>query len=286
MVRRCLLAVSMVLMLADEAHCSPEAASGANSELIKPLWEWGIGGATAYVPDYPASDSYQLRGLGIPYVIYRGDIVRVGDGGVRAMAVDDPTFELDLSLSGALNADSDDNEARRGMPDLDFLVGLGPQLLIDLTDKMARHHWDVRFQSRSIFAINFDRFKHQGFIFEPRLTYRGRDVFAKGHNVVVSLNVAFATSKLHRYFYEVPEPYALATRPAYRGKGGYFGTGLFLGNSLRPHPRWRLFVGARFGYYGRAANSDSPLFKAPWTYSLFFGLAWTIQESEETVMRP
>ena len=107
-----------------------------------------------------------------------------------------------------------------------------------------------------------------------------------GNNVVLSLNVPFATSKLHRYFYDVPARYARDNRPMYRAKGGYFGTEMFLGSSFRPHPRWRLFVGTRFGYYGGAASSQSPLFVVPWTYSLFVGLAWKIQESDETVLRP
>ena len=138
---------------AQGAQKEQEARDTRETMEAKPLWEWGIGGGGAYVPDYPASDNYQLRGLGVPYFIYRGDILRVGDGGVRAMAVDDPTFELDVSLSGALNADSEDNEARRGMPDLDFLVGLGPQLRINLNDKTARTTWDLRFQSRAVFLL-------------------------------------------------------------------------------------------------------------------------------------
>jgi hypothetical protein len=48
---------------------APDSA-GAGS---KPLWEAGIGGFAGAVADYPGSNQYRVRGLPLPFFIYRGD---------------------------------------------------------------------------------------------------------------------------------------------------------------------------------------------------------------------
>jgi hypothetical protein len=46
---------------------APDSA-GAGS---KPLWEAGIGGFAGAVADYPGSNQYRVRGLPLPFFIYR-----------------------------------------------------------------------------------------------------------------------------------------------------------------------------------------------------------------------
>ena len=110
-------------------------AAGADAPVMieKPLWELGLGGGAVVQPHYPSSSEYHTRGLGLPYVVYRGDILRIGDGGgTRAVAAENANYELSLSLNAAFDADSDNNELRTGMPDLDFIFEVGPQLIFHL----------------------------------------------------------------------------------------------------------------------------------------------------------
>ncbi|HSF48456.1 MAG TPA: MipA/OmpV family protein, partial [Burkholderiales bacterium] len=84
-----------------------------------PLWEAGAGVAVLDFPDYRGSDERQTYLLPIPYVIYRGEILKVERQKVRGLLYTSEIAELDFSLSGSVPVRSDNNSARRGMPDLD-----------------------------------------------------------------------------------------------------------------------------------------------------------------------
>ncbi|MFC7554522.1 MipA/OmpV family protein [Pseudoroseomonas wenyumeiae] len=92
----------------------------------QPVLEAGIGGGGGWLPDYPAAGQNHLQGLAFPYVIYRGEILRSDDRGVRSRFYSSEGIGLDLSFSGAFPSRSDDNKARRGMPDLDWQGEVGP----------------------------------------------------------------------------------------------------------------------------------------------------------------
>src|SRR5690606_1948748 len=68
------LAADLLLPIAVNAVESAEAGPP------EPLWELGFGAGALHAPDYPGSSEKHLRGLALPYVVYRGDIFRLGDG--------------------------------------------------------------------------------------------------------------------------------------------------------------------------------------------------------------
>ena len=77
-------------LLAGPASTERHAHAGQAREPAAgtaPLWEVGIAGGGVHGADYPAADERSARGLGLPYVIYRGDIVRLGDGGIVMLAM-------------------------------------------------------------------------------------------------------------------------------------------------------------------------------------------------------
>ena len=95
-----------------------------------------------------------------------------------------------------------------------------------------------------------------------------------------SIGSSFATKKLHEYFYRVEPRFATATRPAYEADGGYLGSDITLGLSYGITDRVRAFVGWRVGYYGGAANEDSPLFRQKVSSSIHVGFTWSIYQSD------
>ena len=118
-------------LLADEKE-------GQASASKKPLWEVGIGGFAGSIPHYPASDQNSMRYFAAPVPIYRGKILRVGEenrGVVSGRFIDTKKYEFDVTLSAAFSVNSGSNNAREGMPDLDFLFGIGPQLIFKLIDE-------------------------------------------------------------------------------------------------------------------------------------------------------
>ncbi len=251
----------------------------------QPLWEFGVGGGFLDVPNYPASSERNSITLAAPYVVYRGDIFRVGGGdGVRAVVVEKSNFELDFSFGGAFAADSDDNSAREGMPELDFLFEVGPQIIYKVKDYAfdngGNARLKARLQGRAVFSTDFGRIDQRGYILEPTLTYQQRGVLFAKTGLNVSFSMAFGSEKLHDYFYEVGPEFANNTRTQYDAKGGYLGSELSIGVSFPIGANIRGFFTTSAQFHQGAANQDSPLFEDDVTYSVGLGFVWRLYESD------
>ena len=257
---------------------APAFAQGAERE-AQPLWEAGVGGGALYAPDYPASDEHGLNGLALPYLVYRGDIFRLGDDSiVKGVLMVTERFEFDVSFDASFDADSDGNDARRGMPDLDFLGEAGPRLTVDL-GQYRQGGLQLALPVRAVFSTDFSDLDHRGFLFNPELSYR-RAGFFDGMHMSVELGATFATERLQDYFYQVDARFANAARPAFDADGGYMGSELDVGFSFRLQQRLRLFTGAQAAYRGGAANEDSPLYRDDLTISFGAGFVWSLYESD------
>src|SRR5664279_2209542 len=143
----------------------------------KPLWELGIAAGGIYSPDYPAADHNSLHGLALPLVIYRGDILRLGkDSIAKGVFIDNDYAELNMSLAASFNANSSDNNARRGMPDLDYLGEIGPQLKIKLGE-IYGGKTELQLPVRAVFSTDFGRLDHRGYLFNIKLFHERKNVF-------------------------------------------------------------------------------------------------------------
>lgn len=268
------------LLLGVDAQAQDTNLDGAPT---KPLWELGIAAGGTYSPDYPAADKNSLHGLALPYVIYRGNILRLGrDSIVKGVFIENDYTELDVSLAASFNANSNDNNARRGMPDLDYLVELGPQLKIKLGE-LHGGKAEIHLPVRAVFSTDLSRVDHRGYLFNPRLFCVWNNIFNSGITLDSSLGSSFATKKLHEYFYRVEPRFATATRPAYEADGGYLGSKITLGLSYGITDRIRAYVGGYIGYYGGAANEDSPLFRQKVNGAVHVGFTWSIFQSDTRV---
>lgn len=265
-----------------------------NEELS--LWEFGAGGGAFYSPKYPASGDSRSFGLVLPFIVYRGETFRIGDGGgARAVVVENENFEIDFSFGAALPADSEDNSAREGMPELDFLAEIGPQMIFKLGDydfdknaqgkstgtNLGKGRLDLRLQARAVFSTDFGSIDDRGFIFEPQLSYQHRGFKHEDTAITVSFGAIFATERTHDYFYEVSPEFATPERPVFDAKSGYLGSELSLGVSFRVSEDIRAFIGSSVQLHSQAANKDSPLFEKEVTYSIAAAFVWRFYKSEE-----
>jgi outer membrane scaffolding protein for murein synthesis (MipA/OmpV family) len=251
----------------------------------QPLWEFGVGGGAIEVANYPASSERNFIALAAPYVVYRGDIFRVGgENGIRAVVVETSDFELDLSFGGAFSADSEDNTARAGMPELDFLFEVGPQLIYRVKDFKFAQGGDARLkarlQARAVFSTDFNRIDQRGFVFEPTITYQQRGVLFKETALTVAFSVNFASEELHDYFYQVDPKFANNNRRQYNAKGGYLGADFSLGLSFPIRKNIRGFLTGSARFHQGSANQDSPLYEEDINYSLGIGFVWRLYESD------
>ncbi len=257
----------------------------------KPLWELGLGAGALVQPHYPGSSQHQSRGLGLPYVVYRGDVLRIGDGQVaRAVAAENSFYELSLSFAAAFDADSDGNELREGMPDLDFIFEIGPQLVFGLADfqfsDSSRSEVELSLQARAALSTDFAGVDHHGYVFEPMVRYRHYGLFAPQLEGSISIRPVWATRDVHGYFYDVESEFANASRSRYRAASGYFGTGINLSGTWHISDKARMFAGVQTSFHHGAENRDSPLFEDDFTAGVAVGFIWSLIESKRTVMRP
>ena len=87
------------------------------------------------MPAYPSSSVKNDRFFGAPWIIYRGDKVQVKEGGVELKAFQSEKLIVDIGLGAALGSDASDTPLRANLPDLDFILQLGPRFTVPMIDK-------------------------------------------------------------------------------------------------------------------------------------------------------
>jgi outer membrane protein len=255
------------------------AAQTQPTERNLPLWEAGIGAAAFSTPAYPGADDRSNRGLVLPYLIYRGQVLRADQNGIGARLLDTDKLEFDIGFAGSLPAHADDVDARRGMPDLGTLVEFGPRVRYRFADLGEQGRFRVELPLRAVIEAR-GGLRRQGWTAEPRLVWEKRGEAARW-TIEAQLGAVFGDSRINRYFYEVAPQYATAERPAYHADSGLMlvRTGLF--GTLRLNPDLRMFGFVRYESYAGAANQDSPLMKKNTGASAGIGFAWTFARSQQ-----
>ncbi len=279
MVSRTIVIIVTVLIILFSAEVKAND-NGSKTESTIPLWELGLAAGGFYTPDYPAAEKNSLHGLILPYVIYRGDFLRLGkDSILKGVFIDNDFVEFDISVAASFNSDSNDNDARRGMPDLDYLFEIGPQLKIKLGDFHGGKA-ELLLPIHAVFSTDISRIDHRGFVLKPTITYKKRNVFNSLIDMYSSVGVSFASQKLHEYYYAVEPQYATPTRHAYESDGGYLGSRIAIGLSYGITERIQATVAGGIGYYGGTANTNSPLFRQNTNGYINAGLTWSIIQSD------
>ncbi|WP_082897102.1 MipA/OmpV family protein [Thalassotalea crassostreae] len=249
----------------------------------KPRWEAGVFTAAFRGPIYPAAKDYQNKFLPIPFAIYRGEKIRLGDESiVKAIAVEKERFKLDVSLGGAFNADSDKSKIREGMPDLDVMMEVGPKASFLLDSGAADETW-LNLQFRSVFSTDFESVEHRGYLFQPEIAFRRDNVFFDNSRFFLSFSSIWATKETHQYFYDVEQQYVTEQRGFYESSAGYLGSKFSIANRVNISPKFLIMFGVQFGLWQGAENEDSPLYQDDFTYAAILGFKWTLMQSDKRI---
>jgi outer membrane scaffolding protein for murein synthesis (MipA/OmpV family) len=243
----------------------------------KPLWEAGFGAGGLSLPHYRGSDRTQSWLLPVPYFVYRGKILRADREGARALLFESDRVDFDISLAASAPADSRDDPAREGMPDLAPTLEIGPKLNVNLA---RTDTWKVDFRMPLRYGITLQRSSRSiGWSLTPVLNLDWRPRWV---DVGVQAGPLWGDRRQHAYFYDVAPEYATAGRPAYRAGGGYAGWQATLGLSRRWGDFW-------FGAYARmdsvagAVFEASPLVTSRRNWSYGFATAWVFAASPQRV---
>lgn len=265
-----------VLLLSALGAAAPAAAQ-PSAEL--PLWEVGAIGVGGRQPAYPGAADSVGRALVLPYVVYRGPLLRVDRGSAALRAFKTPDFELDVGFSGSLGSSSNDVAVRRGMPDLGTLIEFGPRLTWKLSADAppGAGRWRVELPLRGVFDLS-DKLAHRGLAFEPELSYARRTQGGTGYSVGVG--AVWGNRRLTDTLYGVAPAYATASRPAYAAESGLIAWRLSASLSRQLAPDWRVFAFGRYDDVSGAANEASPLVQRRGGVSAGVGVAYTWMRSE------
>jgi outer membrane protein len=262
-------------VLASLACCAARAEE-------KPLWEAGLGVGGLVFPDYRGSDEMQAYPIPVPYLIYRGDFLKADREGVRGELFDREYAELSISVNATIPVSSDDNAARRGMPDLEPTIELGPSLDLHVWKSPdERIKLDVVMPLRAPLTVERSP-KSIGWLFSPRVNLDIGNVNNSGWNLGLGAGPVFADRKYHDYFYSVKPQYSNAERPEYDAKGGYSGVHVLASLSKR-YPKYWVGAYIRYDSLESAAFEDSPLVRSTSYIAGGFGIAWMIGQSKRLV---
>ncbi len=231
--------------LLSAALLAAAAASPAHADQ-KPLWEFGLGAGMFVFNDYRGSDTTHAYPVPVPYFIYRGEIFKSDQEGLRGRFFSQDRIELNLSINGTTPVRND--SARQGMPDLRPTLEIGGSLNVHLSrSNDQRFKLDLRLPARAALTVEASPRLIGGF-FEPHVALDVAQVpGAEGWKLGMLAGPLFADRRYNGYFYNVAPQYATAGRPAYEAPGGYAGTQtLALPHASLPGLLVRVFRAARY----------------------------------------
>jgi outer membrane scaffolding protein for murein synthesis (MipA/OmpV family) len=257
------------------ACCAVASAQAQAQE--EPLWELGAGLGVLSLPHYRGADQSHTWWLPVPYVVYRGDLLKADRDGARARLFEAESDEINLSFGASAPTRSEDNRARQGMPDLAPTVELGPVWNHTFL-KGAHHQLDLRVPLRAVFSVESPP-RHLGWISTPHINL---DRSLGDWNLGLLTGPVFGDRRLHQYFHGVRDSEATASRPAYRAGGGFAGWQSTVAASRQLGPLW-LGLFAKFDRIGGSAMGDSPLVRERSQWSAGLALSWIFARSATMV---
>jgi MipA family protein len=258
--------IARILILLISVVALNAQAESDDSQTQK--WQFGLGLGSQTIADYRGSSYYQTQFIPIPFVMYNGNYIKIDRDGARGEYRWSDQLEFNISADAALNGDSEDNPLRRGMPQLNSAFEIGPSINWAFAGNTIKQGWSLRVPIRSVYTFGSEGFGHQGYVFNPKLTWRK----TIASNWMTSLNIGpiWANSDYHDYYYNVDAAYATQNRPEYQARSGYSG---FMSKISIKRNFGRYWLGAlvRADVLNGAVFLDSPLVEEKTSVS--FGLA-------------
>ncbi|OGS97476.1 MAG: hypothetical protein A3H31_02420 [Gallionellales bacterium RIFCSPLOWO2_02_FULL_57_47] len=247
-----------------------------------PLWEAGAGAAFIDFPHYRGSNERTRYVLPMPYVIYRGDFLKIDRARVRGQIFQSDKVELDVSVNGSVPVSN--NGARQGMPNLDPTFEIGPSLNIMLYETESNQaQVELRLPLRATIASDFSYLRDVGWIFQPLLNLDVQDVFGQtGWSLGTAIGPVFTDRRYNQYFYGIDAQYSRPDRSAYSAHGGYAGTQFVVAMTKRFPTFWTSGF-MKLDTLRGAAFEASPLVRTRQYATVGFAITWIFAESSTRV---
>lgn len=245
----------------------------------KELWSdltLGVGIAAVDYPHYPGSPQSDTLVAPLPYLEYEGDWLSIDRDGIQASLFKSDRAKLDISVSGSLPVNNDDDILREGMNDLELILEVGPELELKLA-QWGNNTLELHLPLRAALELDpSNGIEPVGWVFDPRVHYEWR---TQSIEFEIDLGAYTADQEYNQLLYGVSQPFATLARPQYRAKSGL--VGYRLSSTIQYDVgAWSFLAYARYMDLGSAKNTDSPLFVDD-SYVLFgVGAIWRFKYAD------
>ena len=245
----------------------------------KELWSdltLGVGIAAVDYPHYPGSPQSDTLVAPLPYLEYEGDWLSIDRDGIQASLFKSERAKLDISVSGSLPVNNDDDILREGMNDLELILEVGPELELKLA-QWGNNTLELHLPLRAALELDpSNGIEPVGWVFDPRVHYEWR---TQSTEFEIDLGAYTADQEYNQLLYGVSQPFVTLARPQYRAKSGL--VGYRLSSTIQYDVgAWSFLAYARYMDLGSAKNTDSPLFVDD-SYVLFgVGAIWRFKYAD------
>ena len=257
----------------------------AAEELGLPLYEMGVFLGTAVLPDYPAAGQSRQRTIPLPLVHYHGDLLRADDeNGTRFRFINDEKFDLDLSFGGSFPTDTGNNDARAGMPNLDWTAEIGPRLIYYIYRNPEVAQLRIGIPVRSSFATDFLKWYGVGYVFAPTIQLDKYNFLTEKLDLFLHYTAHFTSEGVADFFYRVDPQFQNSERIAYEGNAGFLSHEVSLALKYR-FTNKNLIIGTQYSDFSQSANTQSYLHRSNTNWSYVLAFAWILHESSPRGIR-
>jgi len=252
-------------------------AASAELQAEQPLWEVGIAAGAATLPQYMGSDERYFLAAPIPYLIYRGERLKIDRSGISSELFGIRDLSMDVSLGIGLPV-KNSNRARANMPALKFSLQVGPRLNWKLYEDTSRK-LTLRLPYRA--AINTAG-NWLGWVSEPDITlqYQSRPDL----NIKLTAGALFGSRLFHQTYYGVNQLYATPARAVYQASAGLHSLSLSTRVRYNLSDSLTLFSAIRYRNLSAGTVANSPLVKDHDYLSATIGVTWSFWMSEQMVV--
>lgn len=231
---------------------------------------FGIGSGFGFIPNYPSSKRTDFHYMFFPF--YEGKVLKMDQNeGVRNEILANDHWNIGINYVFNFPVISANNEERTGMPDLNWLVQVGPQFKYHF---LRKDRWlfslfgTIQANVETTFT---NTWKLHGVLFNPgvRIKYD----FKEAGELQFRYEFNLSSSEYQQYYYGVAQEYATATRPQYTGQAGW--QSLIVGFIYSySWGNWVAFVSPNYYHYGLGAHQKSPLHSVDENFAMIFGLTY------------
>jgi len=242
------------------------------------FWELGVGGTAAQLPLYPGSSQEDNFVIPFPFFRIQSEYFEI-DEGIRGFFYESPDIRLNVSGDFGIPVNSADSEARKGMPDLNTVLQVGPSLeVIFAGGRRKPSEFRLELPLRAAIATDISNTENIGWILEPRLTYETLRPYKGGFAYQISSGLRYASKEFNQFYYDVPVAFATPERPAFESDAGYSGYFLDLVGNWR-YDNIIYFTFARYQNLSGTEFEESPLVEDENYLSFGVGLIWVFTGS-------